>query len=807
MLTNYVKISWRNLMKKKAFSFINIVGLAVGMTCCILIAAFVTDELSYDHYPAQADRMYRVELHLTENGGFTDFSNVDWAVGPGIKQAFSDVQAATRLLPWGEVFMRYGDKQFKEQAIAMADSNFLEIFSIPLLEGNLKTALAEPGTLVVTKAFAQKYFGTSSAMGKTILFGKEQEARRVTGVIDKVPSNTHFHFDAFLSMGDLTTKSPTWSNVGIYTYLVLNKGADPKKLEARFPELVAKYVVPEIQRDMGVSLADAQKSVNTFRFFLMPLTDIHLHSATKYELAANGDINSVYIFSILAVFILLLAIVNFTNLSTVGAASRSKEIGIRKVMGSVKAQLIKQFLLESTLLTFMALLLAVVVVVLLLPYFNHLAGKDISVNTLLTVRNLVALLAFGFFVGVLAGAYPAFLLSFSKITAVLKGGSAVQTSRRSTLRNGLVIFQFAVSGTLIVATMVTYQQLRFMQNKKMGFDKDQVLVIQDSYMLGQNERAFKQQLQKDSRVLEASLSSSIPVGASNMAGTQIYVKRENGKEHNAEIQTAIYQVDEDYLKTLGMQLKEGRSFSKGFSTDSAATIINETAARELGLGTDSPLGKTIVRSGQREFTIIGVVKDFHYASARQKIGPLMMLSGRNSGAIIVKVKSADAAPVIDAFRKQWDAFNPPAPFTYSFLDERFAFMYEAEQKTSQLFTIFAAISIIIACLGLFGLAAFTAEQRTKEIGVRKVLGASVTSIIALLSRDFLTLVLIAVVLAVPVAWFAMHQWLKGFAYRIELDWWIFALAGLLAVAIALLTVSFQSIKAALMNPVKSLKSD
>lgn len=794
-------------MKKKAFSFINVVGLAVGMACCMLIAAFVTDELSYDRYPAQADQMYRVGLHLTENGGITDFSNVDGAVGPGIQAAFPEVKASTRLLPWSQVFMRYQDKQFKEQAIAMADSNFLELFSIPLLEGNIKTALKAPGSIVVTKAFAQKYFGNSPAMGKAILFGKEQEVRKVTGVIDKIPSNTHFHFDAFLSTADLGNRAPTWSNVGFYTYLVLNKTADPQKLEAKFPQLVTKYVVPEIQRDMGVSMAEAQKSVDTFRFYLMPLTDIHLHSASKYELAPNGDINSVYTFSILAVFILLLAIVNFTNLSTAGAASRSKEIGIRKVMGSVKSQLVGQFLMESTLLTFFALLLAVLSVGLLLPAFNRLAGKEILFSSLLSLQNVVILLVFGLFVGILAGAYPAFLLSLSRITAVLKGVSAVQTGRRSNLRSGLVVFQFAVSGALIVATMVTYQQLHFMQNKKIGFDKDQVLVIQDSYMLGQNETVFKDQLQQDSRVIQASLSGSIPVGLSNTGGTQIYAKRENDKEARAEIQTAIYQVDEDYLKTLGMQLKEGRSFSKAFSTDSTATVINETAARELGFGKTSPLGKTIIRSGQKAFTIIGVVKDFHFASARQKIAPLIMLLGRNSGAIIVKVKATDASDVVASFRKQWEAFNPPAPFTYSFLDERFAFLYEAEQKTSQLFTVFAVISIVIACLGLFGLAAFTAEQRTKEIGVRKVLGASVVGIIALLSKDFLKLVLIAILLAVPIAWFAMNRWLEDFAYRIDLEWWVFALAGVLAIVIALLTISFQSIKAALVNPIKSLRSE
>ena len=794
-------------MKKKAFSFINIVGLAVGMTCCILIAAFVTDELSYDQYPVRANQMYRVELHLTENGGITDFSNVDAGVGPGIQAAFPEVLAATRISPYGQVFMRYREKQFKEQSMAMADANFLELFSIPLLEGNVKTALKEPGSLVVTKAFAQKYFGTSPAMGKSIRFGKEQDVRIVTGVIDKIPTNTHFHFDAFLSTADLGIKTPSWSNVGFYTYVVLNKAVNPQKLEAKLPQLVAKYVVPEVQRDMGVSLAEAQKTVDTFRFFLMPLTDIHLRSATKYELATNGDINSVYIFSMLAVFILLLAIVNFTNLSTVSAASRSKEIGIRKVMGSVNSQLIRQFLLESTMLTFLALLFAIVVAGLLFPLFNKLAGKDLAINALLSVKNAAILLLFGGFVGILAGAYPAFLLSYSKITAVLKGGPAVQVNRRSSLRSGLLVFQFAVSAALIVATMVTYQQLHFLQNKKLGFDKDQVLVIQDSYLLGPNEEAFKQQLQKDSRVIEASLSAHVPVGISNIDGTIIYAKRENDKEAHAEITSNIYHVDEDYLKTLGMELTKGRNFSRAFSTDSTATIINETAARDLGFGKTSPVGKTIVRSGQREFTVIGVVKDFHYASARQKIAPLIMLLGRNSGAIIVKVNPTDAAATIASFKKQWDAFNPTAPFTYSFLNERFAFLYETEQKTSQLFTVFAVISIVIACLGLFGLAAFTAQQRTKEIGVRKVLGASVGSIVALLATDFLKLVVIAILIASPIAWWAMHKWLQSFAYQINIPIWVFVVAGALALLIAFITVSFQSVRAALMDPVKSLRTE
>jgi len=806
MILNYVKIAWRNLTKNRFFSTINIAGLAFGLTCCLLITAFVVDELSYDRQPAKASQIYRVGLHLTVNGGITDFPNTDVAVGAGIQAAFPEVAASTRLFRRGQIFVKYGEKQFKEEGVAIVDSNFLSIFSVPFLEGNAKTALEGANSIVITEDFARRYFGNEPALGKVLLVGDQDGPHTVTGVIKTIPSNTHFHFNAFLSTAGLGyAQGHTWSNVGCYTYLVLNKDASAAKLEAKFPQLVAKHVVPEIQHDMGVSLAEAQKSVDTFRFFLQPLTDIHLHSATKYELEPNGDINTVYVFGVLAVVILLLAIVNFTNLSTAGAASRAKEIGLRKVLGSVQNQLMTQFLVESVLITFLALGLAIILVAGLLPYFNALSGKTFALSDLINGRSAAFLLVLGVVVGIMAGFYPAFLLSFARITTVLKGSVTQSTTRRSHLRNGLVVFQFAISGALIIATLVAYQQLYYMQSKKQGFDREQVLVIQDTYVLGSREAAFKQQLLRDSRVVGASLSRNIPVGSPMVEGTQIYAKDKS--ENRAEIQTNIYRVDEDYLPTLGMKLAVGRNFSRDFSTDSSAAILNETAIRELGLGQTNPIGKTIVRSGRREFTIVGVVKDFHYTSVRQKIAPLMLLLGSNSGAIQVKVKAADVAGFVASLRQQWEAMKPGAPFNYTFLDDRFAALYRAEERTSQLFTVFAVISIVIACLGLFGLAAFTAEQRTKEIGVRKVLGATTSSIVVLLSQDFLKLVLVAVLLAFPLAGWAMHRWLQDFAYRISIDWWVYVLAAVLAVGIAFLTVSYQSIKAALMNPVKSLKTE
>ncbi|MGM9507064.1 ABC transporter permease [Larkinella sp. GY13] len=808
MLQNYFKIAWRNLVKNKVFSLINIVGLSVGLTCCILITAFVVDELSYDRYPAQADQIYRVGLHLTVNDAITDFPNVDVAVGQGIKNAFPEVEATTRLLRWNQVFIRYQEKQIKEKSIAVVDSNFLTIFSLPFLEGDSKTALKEPNSVVVTKEFATRFFGNESALGKLLTFGSNGDVRKITGVIREIPKNSHFHFSLFFSTADVKyAQNQTWSNVGCYTYLVLKKGTDPQKLEAKFPQLVSEHVVPEIQHDMGVSRAEAQKSVNTFRFFLQPLTDIHLHSATKYELEPNGNISYVYIFSVLAVFILLLAIVNFTNLSTAGAAKRSKEIGIRKVMGSIKVQLMGQFLLESVIITFLALLLSVGLVTVLLPFFNDLAGKQIEASTVFNPKSIAGFVVFGVFVGILAGIYPAFFLAFSKITAVLKGGSVLQSAGRGGLRSGLVVFQFAISGALIIATLVSYQQLKFMQTKTQGFDKEQVLVIHDTYMLGTNETAFKDQLRQDSRVVQASLSRSIPLSTETQESTQIFGKDPVKKANTNDIQATVFRIDDAYLPTLGIALRSGRNFSKAFSTDSSAVIINEATVRDLGWGRSNPIGKTIVRSGRREFTVIGVVKDFHYASARQKIAPLMMILGGNSGAIQVKVKADDASGVVESFKQKWAALSPPAPFTYTFLDDRFAALYEAEQKTGRLFSVFAGISIVIACLGLFGLATFTAEQRTKEIGVRKVMGATSSSIVVLLSKDFLKLVFISVLIAFPIAGWTMNYWLQDFAYRIEIAWCIYVLAAFLAVGIALLTVSFQSIRASLMNPVKSLKSE
>jgi len=821
MIRNYLTIALRNLRKNRIFSLINIFGLAIGLTCCLLIAAYISDETSYDSYPAQSANIYRVSLGVIGHS-MEAYPSVDIAVGPGMKQAFPEIKACTRLEQLGGVFVSdpTGTRQTKEQHLSFVDSNFFEVFTLPFLEGSPHDALVRPNSVVLTRALADKYFGSGPAVGKTLTIG-DYGPCRVSGVIDRIPDNASFHFDAFLSMSTLHFKEQSWSNVGVYTWLLLDPKTDPKKLEARFPQLVAKYAVPEIARDMGVPLNEAQKAVNTFIFSLLPLRDVHLYSNTKYELEANGDIHYVYIFGALALFILLLACANFTNLSTASSAGRSKEVGIRKVMGSLKGQLVSQFLVESVLLTFCALLVAYALTAALLSFFNQVSGKHISFLVFVRPMAVLTALAVTLLVGVIAGVYPAFFLSSFNTIKVLKGATATGGSRKSLLRSGLVVFQFFISIGLIVATLVVYHQLHYMQDKRLGYDKDQLVYLQDTQLLGQNQDAFKAQLLQDPRVSNVSISWCVP-GSGRMNGTEVY-PRMDGAGGGKEIHANIFRVDYDYVPTLGLKIVRGRNFSRGFPTDSmpamlasaatgdtshaGAVIINETAVRDLGWGNTDPIGKTIVRSGRKEYRVIGVVADFHYLSVREKIAPLMMIMGYNYGGMLVKVNTKDIKGFISFVRQKWDAFSPSGPFAWYFLDDHFARMYATEQRTGSLFTLFTLIAIVIAGLGLFGLAAYIVEQRTREIGIRKVLGASVSSVLLLVSKEFLWLVALAFLIAAPLTWWGMHRWLQDFAYRTPISWSVFPIAGVSAMFIALLTISVTTLKAALSNPMKSLRSE
>jgi putative ABC transport system permease protein len=804
MLSNYLTIAFRNLWRHKAFTAINIIGLAVGMATCLLIVLFVENELSYDRYHTNADRMYRVTMHVRFGEKDINYAYSSEPAGPALLRDYPGVEAVTRLRDDGDFLVKNGQDTFKEEHVAFVDSNFFSFFSLPLLKGHKASVLVEPRTLVVTQTTARKYFGQADPIGKTLSVG-DLGVFRVTGVCADVPSNTHFHYDMFGSFLSVN-QGIKWMASGSYTYLLLRNGYSIRQVEAQSRGFLSKYMTSEIKEFLGIDLPEFLRKGNRIGFGFQPITSIHLYSDLDDEMAANGDIKYVYIFSAIALFILLLACINFMNLSTAGSAGRSKEVGIRKTLGSVRQQLVSQFLTESVLLTLLALLLTLGLVFLLLPDFNELAGKQFTFSSILNGWVLFGAVLSCLAIGLLAGSYPAFVLSSFKPITALSG--TVQASLRSGwLRNTLVTGQFVVSIGIIIATIVANQQLRFIQNKKVGFDKEQVLVLHDTRVLGAKLNAFKAELAALAPVSKVSLAGFLPAGTSRQSQDGVLIKQ--GSRTEAYL-TKSYFIDEDYLPTLGMHLLLGRNFSKDFPSDHSAALINEAAVREFGL--KKPIGQQFSITGdgsngsKHSYTVVGVVKDFHFESMRHRIAPLIMFYGGDNSQLAVRIRTNDIPGLLHTIEQRWKA-ETGNPFVYSFLNERFNTMYQSEQRIGQLFGVFAGLAVLISCLGLFGLAALTTHQRTKEIGVRKVLGASVTSIVSLLLTNYLKLILIALVIASPIAGYTMSQWLGDFAYKIDLSWWIFVLAGGLATAVAILTVSFQAIKAALMNPVKSLRSE
>ncbi|MCY7351982.1 MAG: ABC transporter permease [Cytophagaceae bacterium] len=808
MLRNYFKIAGRNLIRHRAFSVLNIAGLALGMATSLIILLFVQDELSYDRFNEKADRIVRIVFKANINGGKINEAFVMPPTAQVLRNDYPEVQQATRLRNFGTPRVAVGNQFFVGDKLAYVDANFFEVFTIPFLKGNPKTALIQPNCVVISSELAQRYFGTENPIGNVLYFkkGSDKLPFRVTGVFDKIPSNAHFHFDLFGSMAsDTEAASTSWLTSNYFTYLVLPEGYDYKQLEAKLPNMVETHMGPQILQAMGMSLAQFRTKGNQLGFQLQRLTDIHFNSNGSNELEAGSDLKYVYIFSAIAVFMLLIACINFINLSTAGASKRAREVGVRKVLGSAKLELVGQFLVESLLLTSIALVLTVGLLPLALPIFNDLAGKQLSLGLTTNPLILPGLLGVGLVVGLLAGIYPAFFLSSFKPVVVLKGRFAGSRNGFG-LRSGLVIFQFSISICLIVGTITVYRQLAYIQHKKLGYDKEQLLVLENSWALGKNEAVLREQLLNDARVVNVTTSPYKPAGPTDSNNSLAYPEGNDAQL----MRTLQYGIDDRYIPTMGMEMAAGRNFSEKLTTDSSGIIINEAAANAFGWGKNA-VGHNVTRvvdndGTKKVYRVIGVVKDFHFKSLHESITPLLMVYERNWG-LIVKVKTTDMAGFLASLKTQWTQFGVEEPFTYAFMDELVDKTYQSEQKVGVILNSFALLTIFIACLGLFGLATFTAEQRTKEIGVRKVLGASVASIVGLLSKDFLKLVLVAMVLAAPIAWYAMNQWLQDFAYKIDLEWWVFALAGLLALLIALLTVSFQAIKAALMNPVKSLRSE
>lgn len=803
MLISYFKIAWRNLLKNKVFSFINILGLSIGIAVCFIILLFVQDELSYDRFNVKADRMYRVVFKASINGGKINESNVMPPVAGVLKKDYPEVEEVTRLKFLGQPKITYQDKVFKGSRFAGVDPSFFSVFTLPLIKGDARTALSQPNSVVITQEEAHLLFGNEEPLGKLLSVGNG-DLIKVTGVIEKIPDNAHFHFDAFASLEGFTeAKSDSWMTSNFFTYIVLKEGYDYKKLEAKLPDMVEKYMGPQVQQQMNMSLSQLRTKGNELGFALQPLTDIHLHGDSSSEFEASGDARYVYIFGAVAAFMLLIACINFINLSTASASKRAKEVGVRKVMGSLRFDLIQQFLLESLLITGIAVVVSLVLVAMAIPVFNDLSGK--SLHLTFTAQQTGMLLLIGLIVSLLAGAYPAFFLSSFKPIAALRN-KVKAGFRQFGLRSGLVVFQFFISVVLIMGTIVVHRQMQYIRNKKLGYDKDQLIVVSNSWALGKNETLFKQQLLNDPRVLNATVSGYKPAGPSFNNNALAYPA---GKESMA-MKTLEYKVDEQYIPTLGIKMAAGRNFLASMPTDSLSMIINETAARAFGFGSNA-IGQQVFRQNSSRgpnvtYTVVGVVKDFHFRSLHEAITPLLMVLQPESG-LIVKAKTKDIAGLLTSMKQQWSGFTTEEPFSYSFMDELYNKTYAAEQKTGRILNIFAVLTILVACMGLFGLATYTVEQRSKEIGIRKVLGASVGQVTQMLSGEFVKLVLIGCLIAFPLSYWAMSKWLEDFAYKTAITWWVFALAGAAALFIALFTVSFQAIKAAIANPVKSLRSD
>jgi putative ABC transport system permease protein len=793
MVKNYFKIAFRNLWKNKVFSFINIMGLTVGMTACFLIFLYVKFELSYDSFHTKANRIYRVVSDIKTPTEVLHASGPAWAVAPNAKDEFPEIESFVRITN-DNVLIKKGDIKFEEDNAIWADSAFFKVFDFKLLKGNPNTALKEPFSVVFSETAAKKYFGNTDPMGQTLLITGDKLPAKVTGIMKDIPDNSQIKADVVLSMTTITQKfnqslDSQWGNYGARAYLLLKPGTNAKYLEKKFPDF--------LERRDGAEMKKIQMYPT---LFLEPLRDVYLYS-TRDD-SKTGHIINVYIFSLVAIFILLIACINFINLTTARSTERAKEVGIRKVVGAGKKQLAAQFLGESVVLCLLAFVLTFFLSWLLLPLFNHLAGKTISTSIFEHWNYLILLFFSSIGIGVLAGIYPALVLSSFKPIVVLKGRFATGT-RGIILRKGLVIAQFTISIALIIATVVVYNQLNYMRNQDLGFSKDQMMVIDTNG--DPAKKAFEQAVKELPGVKSVAMSGSVPGG--NNPGAYSEIENKKGDMQIANLD--LYFVGFNFINQYKIKMVAGRGFSRDFATDTTqAMVLNEAAAKLFGYTSpEQAIGKRFKQWG-REGKIIGVAKDFHFKSLQEEIKPLSMrIEPDASNLISINVAASNLPKTIASIENRWKTLIPDRPFSYYFLDEFFNRQYRSEQRFGNLFLNFAILAIFISCLGLLGLASYSTLQRTKEIGIRKVMGASVSNIVNLLSIDFLKLVFISFVIAAPLAWFFMHQWLKDFAYRININWWIFLFAGVTAVLIALFTISFQAIRAAIANPVKSLRTE
>jgi putative ABC transport system permease protein len=816
MLRNFFKTAVRSLIKQKIFTLINILGLAVSITACLLIVLYVKHELSYDKFNPKADCIFKMILERKYPNHATLYSIIPHSYAEACQRDLPEVQNTLRLSgPFNKVNVTYKagpteQKLFEENGVTFADTSFFSFFNVRLIKGDRKTALAQARQVIVTESTAKKYFGNEDPMGKVLNFFGAENQFKVVGVCEDFPENSHLRFSMVASL--LTDPNffnrENFTSFDSHTYLELKPGIDRKQVEAKLPKIVDTYASAEIERELQQSWADYKKAGNGYVYTLQPLTSIHLDPANiEFTIKPSGNIKYVYILSFIALLILIIACINFMNLATARSAERSREVGVRKVMGSLKNHLVTQFLVESILLSFVSTIVAVILSLVLLPAFKSLTQTQLNLTFAPDV--IAGLLGFALLVGILAGLYPAFVLSSFNPVVVMKSNFS-GAGRGTWLRNGLVVFQFMISIVLIVGTLIVGEQMQYMQNKKLGFDKSQVIMIERAWATEKSAEAFKEELKRLPGV-EAIGGTNNALGSLDFFGMQF---QPAGSNEILTVKTMV--MDDDYTEAIGFTLSEGRSFSKN-TQDSLSILLNEVAVKTIGL--KDPVGQKLRHteaddSGKlvtREFTVIGVTKDFHFQSLRDKITPLAILSNErfrgNNEYFAVRLKGGEIPTTIKQIENTWKKFVQQYPFQYTFLDEDMKTQYAEEQRSGKLFAVFSGLAIIIACVGLFGLSAYTASLRKKEIGIRKVLGASVGGVVTLLSKEFTKLVIIAFIIATPISWWMMSTWLQGFAYRTSLGVGVFILAGLVALLIAWLTVSYQSIKAAIANPVKSLRSE
>jgi len=807
MIKNYFTIAWRMLLRQKTYSAINIFGLTTGVAASLLILLYVADEISYDRFHKDADQIYRVTFHGRLQGQDIITAQTGLPMAEAIQREGTGVASVLRLDKWITCPIRYENRAFTEMNFCLADSNFFSFFNYKLVAGNPQEVLRGPHKIVISESAAVRYFdykgrGDLSPIGKTIIVGSEGNVfAEVTGIAEDAPHNTHLHFDFIMSLETSGyANNPVWLNFDAYTYFKLFPGTSTASIEKTFDGFIKKYCAKEVQQFLNMTLDQFLNQGGKLGFNIQPLLDIHLRSNFTDELEPNGNIEYVYLFSAIALFIVLLACINFMNLSTARSANRAKEIGVRKTVGALRHKLVSQFMTESFIYAGIAFVLAFVLVYFFLGPFNELAGKNLTTNMLYHPAFLTGFALMMICIGILAGSYPAFYLTSFKTVEVLKGKLRAG-AKNAGIRNSLVVFQFFISTALIISSIMVYRQLAFLQSQDVGFQKENVLGIIHTMNLGKNADAFKNELLKYPEFVAASYCSRLPPNVD-------WGSTFKGATGDETYSMAVYIMDYDHVKTLGLSMVSGRFFSDDFPSDTTAVVVNETAARQLGFAEGKEMRIRNPQANGRSMEVIGIMKDFNFETLKTTIRPMVIFPGHGANwAMAIRLSPGNPAEKIKHLGEIWKKYAPNSPFEYSFIDQSFDSKFRAEQRLSGVIVVFTTLAIFIACLGLFGLSTFTAEQRSKEISIRKIMGASVSQVVVLLSKDFVKLILVSLVISIPVTWYGMNQWLQGFAYHINFNFAIAGIAAVLALVIALLTVSFQSIKAATGNPVKSLKGD